>query len=202
MTRRRADATGALFDGSKQGTRTQRVYTPREVVSVLDELWPEGVFCDPTAGPDQLVDAMIKIMPPANGCRYVDEIPLIGEDGEAVWAPDAKGKLKLVYIPAPPGCPVWPERTYGNPEFGDLKPWIRQFAESWECVFLFPVRTNRTWWRRAILGPDVCRAWLDPIKFVGHDQAFPAPLVLAYRGDRRDTYKAAVERAGIGECIP
>lgn len=195
MTRRRKDATGALFDGSKAGKRTQRVYTPPVVVSILDELWPEGILADVTAGPDQIIDAMIRIMPPANGCRYVTKIPTLDENGEHVR--DAKDKL--VYEPAAPGLALWPERTYGNPEFDELEPWIRQFSESWEVVFMLPVRPQRKWWRAGILTPEVSKAWLDPLKFIGHEQCFPAPLVLAYRGDRRHVYERAVARSGIGE---
>lgn len=195
MTRRRKDATGALFDGSKSGKRIQRVYTPPEIVGILHGLWPEGIMCDPCSGPESLVDAMIRIMPPANGCRYMTKIPLLGDDGEPVA--DEEGDL--VYIPAPPGCPLWPQRTYLNPEFAILEPWLRQFSESTEVVGLFPVRPQRAWWREFILTDAVACAWLDPIKFVGHKQTFPAPLVLAYRGDRRHVYTELVERSGIGE---
>lgn len=195
MTRRRKDATGALFDGSKSGRRVQRVYTPPVIaVDILGALWPEGIMCDPCSGPDSLVDAMIRVMPPANGCRYAIKIPRIGPDGEPVMV-----RNMLVYDEAPPGLPVWPERTYLNPEFDALEPWLRQFSESHEAVVLAPVRSHRKWWRRYLLGADVERAWLDPLKFVGHAQTFPAPLVLAYRGERRHVYREAIKRAGIGE---
>lgn len=187
MTRNRADATGALFDGSKHGKRVQRVYTGPEIVEVLHELWPEGLLCDPCSGPDSLVDAVIRIMPPANGCRYVTEIPT----GEV----DSEGRL--VYTTAPPGLPLWPPRTYANPEFAKLEPWLRQFAESNEVAILCPARSHRKWWRAAMRDAHV--AELNPIKFVGHAQTFPAPLVLAYRGERRAVFKDAIERRGLGE---
>ena len=91
MTRKRPDATGALFDGSKAGKRVQRVYTPPVIAhDLLGAVWPEGVACDPCSGPDSLVEARIRIMPPMNGCRYATKIPTgeYDDDGKVVYAPE------------------------------------------------------------------------------------------------------------------
>jgi hypothetical protein len=88
---------------------------------------------------------------------------------------------------------MWPLRTYVNPPYDKLRPWIERFMRSWECVLLVPVRPHRKLWR-PLWDPSVVRCWLEPVKFIGFDQAMPIPLVLAYRGER--DFAAATE--GIG----
>jgi len=196
-TARRRDAVDSLFGGERSGKRVQRVYTPPEVWSALDLLWPEGVVLDPCSGPDSVGRTLMRVMPPANGCKYIDRVPALGPDGEHVV--DAESG-KLVYVPAPPGLAYWPERTYANPEFDPLGPWIRQFLESWEVVLLSPVRPHRKWWRPLLRRPQLV-AWLDPLRFVGHAGSFPAPLVLVYRGARIGAFCSAVETLELGEVI-
>lgn len=199
-TKRKRNAVDSLYGGELVGKRSQRVYTPISIVEALRALWPEGVACDPCSGPGSLVPAAFRVMPPQNGCKYVTEIPRLGDDGEQATEVNAKGKTVLAYIPAPPGLPFWPARTYVNPEFGDqLRDWIAQFLESWEVVMLAPIRPHRKWYRPLLRQPtSVC--WLDPLTFVGFDQTFPAALGLFYRGDRQEQWRAAT--AKIGEVIP
>jgi hypothetical protein len=178
----------------KRGKRAQRVYTPPVVVDVMLRVWPEGVLCDPCSGPDSIVPAAIRIMPPQNGCRYARKIPQLGEDGE----PMVDDEGEMLYVPAPPGLPFWPPRTFVNPEFSDLAAWLRQFAESDETIVLAPSRSNRAWWRSAMRSAAAV-AELAPLAFVGHKNKFPAPLVLAYRGSRRDRFCDAIVATKIGD---
>lgn len=165
------NALKSFADGSRSGKRNQTVYTPQSIVDALLRLWPEGIAMDPCSGPDSIVPALWNLMPPINGCKY-----------------DKKA--------GPAFIEYWPERTYVNPEFDNLQPWILQFCESIECVLLVPVRTHRKWWRDLLrCGADIC--WLDPLRFVGYEQSFPAPLALCYRGVR--DFEAAVD--GLGEVL-
>lgn len=142
------DALLSLVDGSRTGTREQRVHTPSSVMRALAGLWPEGIAFDPCGSPDSIVGA-------ADQCY-----PEIGRDG-------------LVE--------AWPERTYFNPPFDDLAPWLAKYRAAWEVVGLVPVRTHRRWFRESIQQSSSVH-FLDPLKFVGHSAAFPAPLCLLYRG--------------------
>ncbi len=193
---RRRDAVDSLFGGDRVGKRVQRVYTPPIVCSVIDRVWPEGLVCDPCSGPDSIVPALLRIMPPANGCKYILEVP--GETG-AACDPDKDLRSSCAW-PFVPGIERWPERTYINPEFGDLQEWIRQFVESWEVIMLSPVRTHRRWYRASMRKPAVV-AYLDPLAFIGHEQKFPAPLALTYRGSRRFAFERAIEETKIGEVV-
>lgn len=78
----------------------------------------------------------------------------------------------------------WPDRSYINPAYNDLQ---RAFAHGMqfdEQVWLIPVRPHRKWWRKARRACDLV-VWMDPLKFVGYDQSFPAALAIFYRGRRR-----------------
>jgi hypothetical protein len=187
-------AVRRLMSADRRGKRPQRVYTPLVVVDVMLRTWPEGVLCDPCSGPDSIVPAAIRIMPPQNGCRYARKIPQLDDLGEPV----ADDEGKLLYVDAPPGLPHWPPRTYINPEWLDLAAWLRQFGESDEVIVLCPARSNRAWWRSAMRSAAAV-AELAPLAFVGHKSKFPAPLVLAYRGNRRDRFCEAIAATKIGE---
>lgn len=182
-------ALQSLIDGSKTGKRPQRIYTPTEVVDVLQALWPEGIQCDPCSGPDSVVPAAVKIMPPDNGCAY----EVVGRS--------------LRHARQEPVIDTWPQRTYVNPEFVALRAWVHQFLESWECVLMTPVRSHRRWWRPVLHAPPedpllpgsaVC--YLDPVKFVGFQEKFPAPLALCYRGERYDVWRKVTSH--LGEVLP
>lgn len=75
----------------------------------------------------------------------------------------------------------WLDRTYCNPPYKDLKAWLARAQDEalrgLRIVVLAPVRTHRAWFRDALCKADRVR-WLDPVKFEGYDQAFPAPLCL------------------------
>jgi hypothetical protein len=109
-------------------------------------------------------------------------------------SPEGLVRAARIVIPPENGLAIeWPERTYINPPFDDLKPWLTKFAASFEVLMLAPVRTHRKWFRVAM---DACTdlVFLNPVAFVGFAQVFPAPLCLLYRG-RRNLHLAAICRA-------
>lgn len=173
--------------------RVQRIYTPQSVVDALLRLWPEGIVLDPCSGPESIVPALVSIMPPANGCKHDKRTRAVLRK--------ANKRAGIVEISEPlsqPGWLHWPERTYVNPEFDQLKHWIRQFLESWEAVLLTPVRPHRKWWRPLLRASYVC--YLDPLSFAGFTNTFPAPLALCYRGARLAQWREAT--ISIGEICP
>ena len=90
----------------------------------------------------------------------------------------------------------WPERTYFNPPYDNLAPWLARYVEAWEVVGLVPVRTHRKWFRAA-MRESTAIEYLDPLRFVGHPSAFPAPLCMLYRGGAPGVFRWAVHRAGL-----
>lgn len=85
----------------------------------------------------------------------------------------------------------WVDRTYANPPFADLAPWLEkahQTAREAEAeglcpriALLVPARTHRAWFQDALISctrHNGAATFLRPVKFVGHKGAFPAPLAL------------------------
>lgn len=76
----------------------------------------------------------------------------------------------------------WKDRTYLNPPYKDLKDWLEKATREagnvlHRIVVLCPVRPHRKWFRQAMReATDI--VYLDPLKFEGFAQAFPAPLCL------------------------
>ncbi len=101
---------------------------------------------------------------------------------------------------------TWPNRTYANPVYGDKGPEciLAGFADfcaayaaaETECAMLCPVRSHRKWWRRDVLAASDAIVYLDPVKFEGFDQTFPAPLCLAYKGPNVDRVTDAFAHLG------
>jgi hypothetical protein len=76
---------------------------------------------------------------------------------------------------------LWPKvRTFINPHFDTLKPWMYALrtAEA-PTVLLCPVRPHRRWWCDHAGGLLI--SFLRPFPFVGSKSPFPAPLCLIYK---------------------
>ncbi len=72
-----------------------------------------------------------------------------------------------------------------NPPFKDLEEWLCKARNEWwlegaRGYGLVPTRPQREWFGELVAGLPVCN--LRPLKFVGHKQAFPAPLSLICYG--------------------
>lgn len=80
---------------------------------------------------------------------------------------------------------AWPDRTFVNPPYANLKSWLRHFVThtTGRACLLGPVRSQRPWWRATAREVDVF--FLKPVKFRGYSQAFPGPLCLMFRGHAR-----------------
>lgn len=95
----------------------------------------------------------------------------------------------------------WTDRTYVNPPYKTLKPWLKK-AEleafwGYRVVVLCPVRPHREWWRRA--RDDAFYIELNPVAFIGYDLPLPTPLCLMVWGVSKVHLEMTLEKhAGIG----
>ena len=98
---------------------------------------------------------------------------------DPAWCP---GQLVRAYeYPADGLVAHWPRRTFCNPPYGELQLWLEHGGDFEDVIWLVPIRCHRVWWREWWHKLDVKIA-LDPVKFVGFKQPFPAPMLLGYRG--------------------
>lgn len=189
------DALLSLVDGTRTGTREQRIHTPAGVVRALRGLWPEGIALDPCGSPPDLATRIESggwvEYAPGWWCARPETLdpkkpapkPKNAEEIAAFFPPSIVGAADQCYpeIGRDGLAEAWPERTYFNPPFDALAPWLAKYRAAWEVVGLVPVRTHRRWFRESIARSTSVH-FLDPLKFVGHSAAFPAPLCLLYRG--------------------
>jgi len=184
------------------GTRNQVILTPQCIVDALRHLWSEGIEFDPAHAEGSLLGArrwtdaygLCTYWPdrtycnPPYGASLFDASPKYRELLKAEQ--EIRADAKRLEVPI-----VWPE---GLPlKKAGLQHWLKQQIEhSGESVLLAPNRTHRKWFRAWRAKCDAL-VELNPITFVGFDQAFPAPLVLGYVGDRIDAFYAAF--AGLGD---
>lgn len=97
----------------------------------------------------------------------------------------------------------WADRTFVNPPYKKLKPWLlhEQYALHDRICWLVPVRPHRKWWRQWAREITDVIVYLDPFRFVGYEHTFPAPLCLGYRGEDWRVFVNACNDAGIGDAI-
>lgn len=105
----------------------------------------------------------------------------------------------------------WPDFTYCNPPFGnqgpevllaDFKDFCVKFAKTTtEVALLCPARSHRKWWRKNVMMASDAIVYLNPLRFEGFPQTFPAPLVLAYKGPRAKVAILTREFAHLGDTV-
>jgi hypothetical protein len=186
VTRVYSDRALRSFFGGRIGgqDRPQEINTPQFLIDAILELWPNGIELDPCTNVWSSVPARNKII--------------------------AKEIDSSIYLINSPKYPIskngglfidWPDYTYANPPYRDLKPWLLKPVPTMEHLLLCPVRTNRTWFCEAV-GTASLICWLKPFAFDGHIQTFPAPLALVYYGCRTQQFGEIFCRYGtIGRMI-
>lgn len=161
--RRRKNTAKSMISPSEGGEeRNQVIYTPKIVLDVIAEVWPEGIALDPCSGQGSLVVC---------NDSYLIEA---GQDGlELPW------KDRTYCNPPYKNLKDWLNKAMDEGAT-DASPTLRK-----EIIVLCPVRTHRAWFRMAM---NECShiVWLDPLAFNGFKQSFPAPLCLMYCGNRVD----------------
>ena len=172
LARNKADAMSGLATGAQGNEREQDVHTPNVVLDIARSTFGGTIACDPCASKTRSNFAELYFYEEADGGGGLAE--------------------------------QWPIGTYFNPPYKNLKDWLEHACEQPEHIGLYPVRTNREWWcayHSAEIGNVKAIAWLKPLAFAGHKQAFPAPLVLVYTGHRVDSFVRAVAAAKIAHHI-
>lgn len=132
----------------KKHHRPQEILTPPEVLTFVRALWQDTVALDPCAG--------------TSNPEHVD--------ADEHYTEDQDGLVRS-----------WTDRTYVNPPYKFLKQWMSKASLEAEhghrIVMLCPVRGHRDWWHKYRDTASV-EVQLKPLKFVGYDGAFSAPLCL------------------------
>lgn len=91
----------------------------------------------------------------------------------------------------------WSSRTFINPPYDDLKRWFKKGRSEFGAqIWLVPNRTNRLWFREWRSSQSAF-VELDPVKFLGYDNAAPFALILTYFGVDSDSFVAAA--IGLGQ---
>lgn len=145
-----------------QGERPQEICTPFEILDPLRDAWG-SIELDPCGHDDSFVDARETWIGEPIVIERPNKSPIVRWGGPGLQRP-------------------WRDRTFWNPPYRDLRAWFAHAREQQcEWINLIPVRTHRRWWRALAREVDGI-LWLDPLKFLGYVQAFPAPLAMMYRG--------------------
>ena len=127
----------------------------------------------------------------------VDGLEAFWPGGIAMDPCSAPGQLVVAAAQPKDGLAVpWPEKTYCNPPYGELRRWLEHGCDFDEVIWLVPMRTHRQWfWEWWTYHLDV-HLGLLPLTFEGFDQAYPAPLMLGYKGARRNDFYLAFHQLG------
>ena len=168
------------FFGARTGgqDRPQSINTPQFLIDAILYMWPR-IELDPCTNVWSKVPAEHKVV--------------------------AKELLDQVYFVSSQKYPItkngglgidWPEYTYANVPYRDLKLWLVKPVPTMEHLILCPVRTHRKWFCEAIGQASIC-CFLKPFAFDGHKQCYPTPLVMAYWGCRLDKFIEAFASYGM-----
>jgi len=178
--RQYSDQAVRSFFGARPGgqERPQDINTPESIIDSILQVWPEGIALDPCSNVHSIVLAEHRVIGRYN--VFLDEWITCHDPALdlPVNTPMGEGGGLTVY---------WPNYTYVNPPYRDLKKWIDRGVRGAEHLLLIPVRTLRTWWcetarRTAAIG------LLKPVIFDGYDQSYPTPLAVLYFGSRIDLF--------------
>lgn len=161
----------------------QEILTPWVITDFVRDVFGEPIAFDPCAARDVRSTVL------ATERRY-------GKDGI-----DDDGLLA-----------AWPDATFANPPYGQLKRWLAKAVQEAEpigtvrdrIIVLTPVRSRSGWWRAA---RDAARksgavVELDRVRFVGYESTFPESLALLCFNVDPERVREIVEKRPLGEIMP
>lgn len=186
-----AEATRTRESAAMPGYREQSVFTPTPIIGALVQLWGE-IAHDPCHGPPGIV----LTAPGRAFARSCGGLTALLDGG--LWTHDSLVAAGLAVhvescVPAHTRTSTqgliapWPDATYWNPPYGALRQWL-EYSETQpvDWIALVPVRTHRPWWRAWALSRRSV-VYLNPVRFLGYEQSFPAPLALVRNVPASDT---------------
>lgn len=191
-------ALSGMADGSRAGKREQTVLTDEPILALLRAFWPDGVALDPCAPPEGPITVACDVKRKG---KHPSDCKHCGGAG-ATEQHYTLAPVRAARLPEDGLALTWPTRTFANPPYAKLEPWLlhEQIEPGAEVLWYVPCRPNRRWWREWSRGLDALIA-LNPQRFKGYTCAMPAPLVLGYRGHRGDALRAICAAYDLGEEI-
>lgn len=169
--------------------RVQQVHTPPEITDAVAEFFGGAVVLDPCASPEHDYGALES--------WYGTQVPVTDRKGSPRYTKGGDPILKWI---GPGRERPWEPGTYWNCPFVDLEEWIAHARAQLhvtygEHVGLMPMRTHRVWFREYW---DSCTRFcaLNPVTFLGYDQAFPDRLMLSYHGERIEDFDRSFRHLG------
>ena len=180
------------------GEREQTVFTPLPVLSVVRGAFGGRIQYDPCHGHPGIVltklgreAAKVKELPESSAVQVQWGMAVeVESQVDAVEWTDTRGLID-----------DWRTGTFANPPYKTLAEWLEMsLKQPTNHILLIPVRPSRKWWRAFAREAEI--VYLNPVKFVGHDQSFPAPVCLAHRNSHQPGKLAELcSTLGIGEAL-
>lgn len=180
------------------GAREQTVLTPALVLDPLRSVWDVIAF-DPSAPPPGPVWVACDLCEGTGIRKNARGRPCRCGPEHGAWYEHTVRAIHECRLPENGLAKRWIDRTYCNPEYAVLEPWLDPATtEAARVAWLIPVRPHRKWWRAWARRCDLV-VYLNPFAFVGHVQTIPIPICLGYRGADAAEIETAFRE--IGEAI-
>ncbi|MEC9048894.1 MAG: hypothetical protein VYA51_12860 [Planctomycetota bacterium] len=188
------DGLKALRD-ERAGKREQTVLTGEPILALLLAFWGRTALdpCAPPEGPVRVACDVKRKKKHPDDCKHCGGLGYTEQ--RYTLNPE-----RAVRLPENGLQVDWPDRTFCNPPYADLAPWLAK--PGGETIWYVPSRSNRIWWRAWSRGLTELIA-LNPQKFKGYTAGFPAPLVLGYRGtpERAEQLARLCSAMGLGDRV-
>jgi hypothetical protein len=203
------DAMQGLATGNRTGKpakREQQIYSPENLLEAVTLFGDGAIACDPCSGPDSIVRANNVYVGTRVQKHDSHGVPVFKKIKDVTAPEGFRLEPKMIWT-GPGLTATWAfgGLVYVNPPYEELQAWLakalREAAAGVEIIVLGPVRPHRKWWRKSWNKANA-RMWLDPLRFVGFTQTFPAPLCLWYFGPRAAWFKEVFEASELGELSP
>ena len=191
------DATRTRECVAMPGVREQTILTPGLVMDALRAAWGP-VRCDPCAAPPkpfdmECPDCKGKGEKKGKPCSWCSSFGVVRVEDQVRAATAYRLTDGVDGLEQP-----WLDWSFVNGPWGDLRVWLDVTKPQDRAAWLVPMRCHRSWlmdWYDAV---DHVIA-MPPMKFEGHRQAMPFPVVIGTVGTMSDD--AAVELCLIGGRI-
>ncbi len=195
-----ADALASLYGRTADlGEREQTALTGQPIADLLSAFWgPNGMDpCAAPLGPLWVPCMFCKGTGVKKGktCRSCDGV------GGCLQESSIRAEIE-VRLPMDGLALPWVDKTFCNPPYKKLEPWLLHPFLLGRTIWYVPVRPNRKWWRKWARSCSVVVA-LNPQSFKGHKAMFPSALCLGFQGPKLEAVRLAqmCEKLELGEAL-